>query len=54
MKKFEELTSPEKHKLEKVGMLWELYPEQIKEPKVKTGYEFYPPTDLNIKNPYVG
>lgn len=27
MKPFEKLTEAEKHKLEKVGMLWELYPE---------------------------
>jgi hypothetical protein len=53
MKKFEELTSAEKHKLEKIGMLWELYPEmQESIQKKSSGFEFYPPTDVNIKNPY--
>ena len=53
MKKFEELTQAEKHKLEKIGMLWELYPEMAEaiQPK-SSGFEFYPPTDPNIKNPY--
>jgi hypothetical protein len=56
MKKFEELTEAEKYKLQKVGLLWELYPEQFdnafSNKKPVSQYEFYPAAEIPYESPF--